>query len=435
MGRGFVDAVMGLGLTTGPLHAVLIDAAVVALVVLILLRRDRAWWSRMVPIALAVTAVLLVVSSVWVDAVKSWPDALPVGVWAWTAAGELAVVLAVVGWRHRTWRLQVLTVGAVVLTLVGAADGIDTEYDAYPTVGTALQLPPTDSTASLAHEASTAPGATVPLWAWHSPANVPAHGAVFPAAIPPMTSHFAARGAWVYVPPAYLVAGHPRLPVMVLLGGQPGSPRDWLDGGRLAERMDAWAAAHGGLAPVVVMPDVLGRVFANPLCMDSALGRVDIYLSSDVVSWVAGHLDVATDPQGWAVGGFSSGGTCALQLATAHPQLFPTFFDASGQQGPTLGNRRKTIAATFHGNTAAFVAVSPLQELAQHRYPASAGYLAVGSNDPIYGPQQEVVARAARASGMTIVDVHLAGGHSFRVWGPAFSAALPWLSSRLGLTP
>lgn len=439
MGRGCVDAVMGLGLTTGPLHVALIGGAVAALVALVVLRRDRAWWSRTVPLAVAVTTVLLVVSGVWIDAVKSWPDALPVGVWAWVAAGELAVVLAALGWGRRSWRLRVLTAGAVALTLVGAADGINTIYDAYPTVGTALQLPPTDSTASLPRVRSTAaadvPAAPIPLWAWHSPARLPGHGAVFPASIPPTRSHFAARTAWVYVPPAYLVAPHPRLPVLLLLGGQPGGPRNWLDGGRLAERMDAWAAAHAGLAPVVVMPDVLGGEFANPLCMDSALGRADTYLSADVVPWVTGHLDVDSDPKHWAVGGLSSGGTCALQLATAHPDLFPTFFDASGQEGPTLGNRRQTIAATFHGNAAAFVAVSPLQELSQRQYPSSAGYFVVGSGDPIYGPQQEAVVRAARAGGMTVVDVHVAGGHSFRVWGPALSAAMPWLAARLGLLP
>ena len=37
-----------------------------------------------------------------------------------------------------------------------------------------------------------------------------------------------------------------------MIGGQPGGPRDWLDAGKLASRLDAFAAAHRGLAPVVV---------------------------------------------------------------------------------------------------------------------------------------------------------------------------------------
>lgn len=432
-----MNALTGLGLTTGPLHDVLVYGALAALVALFVLRRDRAWWLHVVPPALAGTAVLLGVTSVWLDKVKPWPDALPADVWAWVGAGELAMVLAALGWRHRSWPFRLLTIGAVALTLAGAADGINTVYGFYPTVATAFQLPPTDDAPSLAsvswHPAAQIPATAAPLWAWHPPAGLPVHGAVFSVHIPATSSHFAARSAWVYVPPAYLVTTRPRLPVLVLIAGQPGGPRDWLDGGRLAERMDAWAASHSGLAPVVVMPDVSGSVFADPLCMNSALGRVDTYLTSDVIRWVTGRLDIDPGATHWAAGGFSSGGTCALQLATAHPDLFPTFFDASGEEGPSLGDRRKTIAATFHGNTAAFVAVSPLQELAHERYPTSAGYLAVGSGDTVYGPQQAVVARAARAAGMTIVDVHVAGRHSFQVWGPALSAAMPWLAARLGL--
>ena len=112
---------------------------------------------------------------------------------------------------------------------------------------------------------------------------MPAAGAVTEVSIPATASGFAARSAWVYVPPAYLTPSHPLLPVLMMIGGQPGGPRDWLDGGQLAQQMDAWAAAHAGLAPVVVMPDGIGSALSNPLCMNSALGQVDTYLTSDVV--------------------------------------------------------------------------------------------------------------------------------------------------------
>ncbi|MDQ1662165.1 MAG: hypothetical protein QOJ68_2145 [Blastococcus sp.] len=439
MGRSFLGAVLGLGLTTGLLHGALIGGAVAGLLTLVALRRDRSWWLRTVPLALAGTSVLLMGTSQWIDAVKSWPDALPAEVWAWTGTGELAVVLAALGWRRRSWRLRVLSLGAALLTLVGAADGINTVYDAYPTVATALQLPPQDSSGRLS--SVTAPSGSRfaatenPLWGWRSSAGLPAHGAVFSVPIPAPHSHFAARPAWVYVPPAYLAPNAPRLPLLILLGGQPGGPRDWLDGGGLAGRMDTWAAAHSGLAPVVVMPDDSGGEFANPLCMDSALGRVDTYLTADVLPWAVAQLHLDPDPRSVAVGGFSAGGTCALQLATRHPGLFPTFFDASGQQAPTLGTRRQTVAATFKGDDAAFLAVDPLAELARHRYPASAGYFVVGADDHYFRAQQRVVVRAARASGMTAVAVEPRGQHSFRLWGPALSGALPWLTTRMGLSP
>jgi S-formylglutathione hydrolase FrmB len=439
MGRSFFGAVLGLGLTTGLLHDALIGGAVAGLLTLLALRGDRSWWLRTVPLALAGTAVLLVVTSQWIDAVKSWPDALPTEVWAWAGTGELAVVLAALGWRRRSARLRILSIGAVLVTLLGAADGINTVYDAYPTVATALQLPPQDSSGrppSIAATTGSRFAATgKPLSEWRPSAALPTHGAVFSVAIPAPHSHFVARPAWVYVPPAYLEPNAPRLPLLVLLGGQPGGPRDWLDGGGLAGRMDTWAVAHSGLAPVVVMPDNSGGEFANPLCMDSALGKVGTYLTADVLPWAIASLHLDPDPRHAAVGGFSAGGTCALQLATGHPGLFPTFFDASGQQSPTLGTRRQTVAATFKGDDAAFRAVDPLAELARHRYPDSAGYFVVGADDHYFRAQQRVVVCAARASGMTVVALEPRGQHSFRLWGPALSAALPWLTTRIGLSP
>jgi S-formylglutathione hydrolase FrmB len=282
--------------------------------------------------------------------------------------------------------------------------------------------------------AATAPAA--PLWTtWRPPPGLPSRGAVTQVAIPATSSGFRARQAWIYLPPAYLTPVRPRLPVLVLIGGQPGSSRDWLDAGKVAERMDTWAGAHGGLAPVVVLPDALGSQLANPLCMDSALGRVDTYLSRDVPTWAVDAIQVDTNHAHWAVGGFSYGGTCALQLATAHPALFPTFYDASGQQKPTLGDDARTVAAAFGGDRAAYDAVDPLHQMATRNYAGSAGYLVVGSADPRYRAQGQAVAAAARAAGMSITYKERPGSHNWGVAGSGLTDALPWLATRMGLTP
>ena len=44
----------------------------------------------------------------------------------------------------------------------------------------------------------------------------------------------------------------------MLLHGTPGDPTDWTDGGLAPATADAWAAEHGGAAPVLVMPDING---------------------------------------------------------------------------------------------------------------------------------------------------------------------------------
>jgi enterochelin esterase-like enzyme len=435
------DWFVGLSIVHGPLHDILLAAAGLGLVCLLSLGRTRRWWSRAVPVCFAVTAVLLALVWVALEVGRTWPDPLPWTVYAWIGAGLLGVVLLAAGWRLLRWPLRVVAIGAAVLVVIGAADLVDSVYGSYPTIATALRLPPPDSVdashvlGNRGHTQALAPPGR-PLWrTWVPPRDLPTHGAVTEVTIPPARSGFRARTAWVYLPPAYLVAARPLLPVLMMIGGQPGGSRDWLDGGRIAQRMDDWAHAHGGLAPVVVMPDGTGGELDNPLCMDSALGRVDTYLSQDVLHWVDTTLQVDPDHARWAVGGFSYGGTCALQLAVAHPDVFPTFFDVSGEQGPSLGNREKTLEAAFHGDAAAFAAVDPLQELAHNRYPASAGYLAVGAQDGVYRPQALAVVAATRAAGMTVIYQELPGGHSWDVWGPAFNDALPWLASRTGIAP
>lgn len=429
-----------LSLVSGWLHGELIAGALVALACLLLLRRDRAWWTRRVPLAVPIAAGAL--AAVWlvVDHFKSWPDGFPTSVLLWAGSGLLGLTLLALGWRRQRWWVRLLAVGAAALLLLGDADAIDTVYGAYPTVSTALQLPPYDAVAGPpvlpAPSAPAPPPTSDPLWqSWHRPARSPGHGAVFQAGIPPTRSGFAARAAWVYLPPAYLTTPRPALPLLLMIGGQPGGPRDWLDAGHLAERMDAWAATHAGLAPVVVMPDALGGETANPLCMDSALGRADTYLAQDVPAWATHTLQVDPNHAHWAVGGFSYGGTCALQLAVAHPALFPTFFDFSGQESPTLGNRARTVAATFGGSTAAFAAVDPVHELRLHRYPGSAGYFLVGAQDRTYGPQQRIVVAAATAAGMTTAVHELPGVHSWNVWRPALGQVIPWLAARMGISP
>jgi S-formylglutathione hydrolase FrmB len=222
--------------------------------------------------------------------------------------------------------------------------------------------------------------------------------------------------------------------VLVLLAGQPGGPRQWVDSGQIQAMMDAFALHHKGLAPVVVMPDDLGSAFANPLCLNSRLGDVQTYLTVDVPNWITSHLQVRPPGRGWAIGGFSEGGTCAIQLATQAPRLYPFFVDISGQLEPTLGSRHITISRAFGGDAAAFARVNPIAVLARTRFPRDAGVFVGGVNDRVYTPQQRIMYRAARQAGMDVTFVDLPGGHDWRVWRGGLEHNLAWLASRLGIT-
>jgi len=269
---------------------------------------------------------------------------------------------------------------------------------------------------------------------WHPPRGMPTTGAVYQVSIPGVRSGFAARPGYIYLPPAYLARPRPQLPVLVLLAGQPGDPRAWVDSGRIQAMMDDFAKRHDGLAPVVIMPDDLGSEFANPLCLNSRLGDVQTYLTVDVPDWVTSHLQVRPPAQGWAIGGFSEGGTCAIQLSTQAPRLYPFFVDISGQLEPTLGSRQLTISKAFGGDAAAFARVDPIVVLARTRFPRNAGVFVGGANDRVYTPQQRTMYLAARHAGMNVTFMELPGGHDWRVWRGGLEHNVAWLASRLGIT-
>src|SRR5207249_153296 len=180
-----------------------------------------------------------------------------------------------VGMRARRWPSRVVSVVAVLLVVLGCAEGMNIVYREFPTLRTAVGLPAVDEipfTQIPLREQVISARSGLPLSAiWRPSAGMPRNGIVTEVPVPGTASGFSARSAWLYLPPAYLARPRAQLPVLVLLSGQPGSPDDWLNGGRLATRLDAFAAAHNGLAPVVVMPDQLGTPLDNPLCMDSQL--------------------------------------------------------------------------------------------------------------------------------------------------------------------
>jgi S-formylglutathione hydrolase FrmB len=430
--------VLDWSLLSGPVPAVLIAAGAVAASVLLRPRgAPRRWWTRRLPVALGVTAVVVGLLAVAAPLVVD--DPLPWPVWLYAATAVFAVVLAVSAGSAGANRLGVTAAALVVV--VATAAGVNSYYGEFPTLRTALGLGYADQTDLSAVPARAQRLVTAhdgPLAAaWSPPAGMPRTGLVSPVEIPGTVSGFAARTGWVYLPPAYLSGVRAQLPVLVLLSGQPGDPGDWLDGGELADRMDRYAAAHEGLAPVVVMPDATGSELGNPLCMDSQLGNAATYLAVDVPSWIRRTLQVNPDPAHWAIGGLSYGGTCSLQMALTAPQVYPSFVDISGQDEPSLGTRADTVRAAFGtgpGAEAAFRAVNPLDLLTTRRYLQTAGVLVAGADDAEFLPQAQRVEAALQAAGIPAPLTVLPGAHTWQVWGPGLENSLPWLGTRLGIT-
>jgi S-formylglutathione hydrolase FrmB len=400
---------------------------------------STAWLAIFAPlIAIAAGGVIALltwmINNVW----RPFPDLLPFTIvfWSWVALTGMGLALARLP-LLRTWPRRAAAIAAGVLVLATAANQVNGYFQAYPSLRVALgpwlDPKPVFTRTVNVTEVVAKPGQTLAS-VWHPPPRMPKTGAVYQVDIPGVRSGFAARAGYIYLPPAYLAAPRPQLPVLVLLAGQPGDARAWLDSGRLQAMMDGFAERHNGLAPVVVMPDDLGSEFANPMCLNSRLGDVQTYLTVDVPNWIISHLQVRPPRRGWAIGGFSEGGTCAIQLSTQAPRLYPIFVDISGQIEPTLGSRHLTISKAFGGDAAAFARVDPIVVLAHTRFPRNAGVFVGGTNDRVYTPQQRIMYADARHAGMKVTFTYLPGGHSWRVWRGGLEYNLAWLASQLSIT-
>jgi S-formylglutathione hydrolase FrmB len=355
---------------------------------------------------------------------------IPVGAW-WPVGAVLLVVgvlAALVALRLVRRRLPraLLVVLSVVAVVASAAVGVNAHFGYVRTVAEALggSPPGTTTLAKVRARAGARSG----------------HGTVVALTIPGTTSGFAARQAQVYLPPAWASPRQAPLPVVLLLHGTPGDPTDWVEGGRAQATADAWAAQHGGVAPVLVMPDINGTLTGDTECVDSPLGQVETYLTVDVPATVRSALGTLPPGPGWAVAGLSEGGSCAIMLALRHPDLFATFGDFSGLAGPRAGETNTDTAGTvdqlFGGSQSAFAAHEPADLLARTRFPETGGWFQVGSADSEPLAAIEQLAPLAKAAGIsTCLVVVPGGGHAFDVWSSAFRHALPWMAQRFGLVP
>lgn len=368
-----------------------------------------------------------------------WNSSLPRLLYLYAALGIFAVILAVPRLRRaRRVMSRLLTLAAAALVLAAAAGAVNTAYGQYPTVG-ALFNPPQPNSGDLP-ERSPAAAAGRPATTeanWSPPPDLPAGGSVYSTQIPGPVSGYASNPALVYLPPAYLAdPAAVNLPVLVLIHGQPGAPADWLVGGQLLEVMDAFAAGHAGLAPVVIMPDASNANNANwPMCLDSRISDSATYLAVDVPAWAQQHLasGISGGTQ-FAVAGYSYGGTCSLQLAVNFPAAYPTFLDIAGESEPTVPQGRDALIQTyFNGDESAFTSQNPLDRLQHETFPDSAGIVVVGADDSVYEPQGQKVFDAAKAAGMDVSLQKVPGAHSWHVWKAGLVNNLDWLCRRLGI--
>lgn len=285
--------------------------------------------------------------------------------------------------------------------------------------------------APLRHDGSRAVGRR----GWRPAAGGRLRGRLLRVRIPGRTSGFAARAAYVYLPPA-LVSGKAKdLPVLELLHGTPGSPWDWVTKAGIANILDRFATKHHGEAPVTVMPDINGSQRGDSECVQTPTGNVEQYLTTDVPNWVKARYPVSQSGRRWSIVGISEGGMCSLMLALRHPEEFTTFADLSGLARPTVGRTddpSTTIRDLFDGSLAAYDQHDPEWLLRHHTYPGMSGWFGFGTREGTVGADERTVSTLAADARIDVNVLAVPGGHSWRMWSAQVRKLLPWIWTRSG---
>ncbi|MET7935206.1 alpha/beta hydrolase-fold protein [Streptomyces sp. NPDC005322] len=243
-----------------------------------------------------------------------------------------------------------------------------------------------------------------------------------------------ANPAYVYLPPQYFQRqyGRQRFPVIVAISGYPGG--SYL----LAQHLRVPQTAGGLIRTGATQPSIIVMVrptIAPPRdteCVDVPGGpQAETYFARDLPEALENHYRVGHDPSAWGVLGYSSGGTCALQLTLRHPRVYsaaaalspdyrvvndPTTGDLFGG-GPEGERRKREHDLMWRLRNLPQPQVSVLVASSRH-----------GESD--YGATRAFLGavRPPMSAESIILDK---GSHNFRTWRRELPAALRWMSGRL----
>ncbi|MBU4215466.1 MAG: hypothetical protein KJ792_12510 [Actinobacteria bacterium] len=348
-------------------------------------------------------------------------------VWTAVAVGALAVALVVVlvlrRRRHRrSWPWAVGAGTATVLALAVAANAIAGYVPNVQSLQTTLSGWGLAPAPRLSHGTAT-PVSGGPGQGASQAFHVPSH-----ASLDMPTKSI----TWVYTPPGYNGADATRYPVVYLIHGSPGASGDWFAAGDAPHAMDVLLSAKLVQPMIVVSVDVngTGATADDTECLDSTRGgsQVETYLTTVVVPWVDSTFATRADAAHRVLGGFSSGGFCALDQGLRHPDLWGTFLALAPY--PTPGDGGHAMLATHaqwltHDVTAyaSTVTIDP----GQHMFIAVDAESTAPAVDAV-----RTIAQTLRARGADVVLDEVSGvAHTWTMARSRLPYGLVWASGRI----
>lgn len=317
--------------------------------------------------------------------------------------------------------------GLFVISLVAARE---------PVLGHALDRDTASDPAPLGH---VAPQPSAPAdddaGAGTGPAAAPAAPVLTPAAVSRIVvatfySHAMQmqRSYEIYLPPSYAQASDRAYPVLYLLHGDGGRITDWPAFG-LQGKMDQ-AIAGGAPEMIVVMPDGSGRSgdltdWANRWDGTDPVEEQVL----DLVNFVDQNYRTIPDRSTRFIGGLSSGGFGALNIALQHQELFSTAMSFSGF---VAANDPAADPGVFGENPGFIERNSPAALVSSQAGAGDIYYvLSGGQNDPYFQHRMAEFDAELDRLGFAHEFHVVPGGHDGYAWAAGLDFGLAHLAAQI----
>ena len=345
-----------------------VELVALSVVVAVVGWRTKRWRLLWLPPSVALGVIGALATRTYVNSEALASDPAPIQLWLWTGVFLATVAVAAFGWRGARWWLRALSLLAIPLTLLAALLSVNRWVGYYPTVPAAWN----------ALIAAPLPDEIEPDSIASLRNTTPETGKLVKVDIPDTASGFKHRSEYVYLPPAWFAGSAPPiLPTVMMIAGEFNTPADWMRSGNAIPVIDDYSRSHGGKTPIFVFVDSGGSFNNDTECVNGPRGQAADHLTRDVRPFVVAQFGASADSAAWGVVGWSMGGTCAVDLTVMHPDLFHAFVDIAGDHGPTAGTKQQTVERLYAGDARQWNHYDPAMVMAEHgHYAGVAGWFA-----------------------------------------------------------
>jgi enterochelin esterase-like enzyme len=231
----------------------------------------------------------------------------------------------------------------------------------------------------------------------------------------------------IYLPPSYNINANERYPVFYLLHGSPGSPSGWIYQAHAASTEDTLLALEKVRPTILVSAYGQGPIYPFSEWANSLDGRqkMEDAVAIDLVQYVDSHYRTLAYPADRGIGGLSSGGFGAANIALHHPDMFGSVMSVGGyfkavSTGPVFAGRESVIYRAY--NSPLEYILTPSGNRAAHQI-----HFVIGAalQDGVYYRDALVFYHALTKLGVSVQLLTIQGGHAWSVWGMEFASILP----------